>query len=61
VPEQDNSSTHIHMHVHTHRHTHTPLDLYDVAVEGPTDVLKVREDEGLGDVKATCYDVLGVL
>ena len=39
----------------------SPLDADDVTVEGAAHVLKVAEDEGALDVKATRDDVLAVL
>lgn len=42
-------------------HAHAALDVDDGAVEGPANILKVGEDEGLVDVKTTRDDVLAVL
>lgn len=41
-------------------HVHASLDAGDVAVKGAAHVVKVREDEGPGGVKAAGDDVLGV-
>jgi len=42
-------------------HGHAALNVNDGAVEGPANVLKVAEDEGLVHVKPTGNDVLAVL